>query len=472
MKKLLFPFITGILALFGCTTGGNNTEDAASSANTDTTNVNHPDWSRHAVIYEVNTRQYTPEGTFKAFATHLPRLKDLGVDILWFMPIHPISELNRKGTLGSYYAVRDYKAVNPEFGTLDDFKAVVDSAHAAGMKVIIDWVPNHTGCDNAWVNECPGRYKLNEENKMYGPADWTDVYQLDYSNPDTRAAMIDAMQYWLREADIDGFRCDVAGMVPVDFWNEARPALDSVKPGLFMLAEAATPELNKNAFDMSYNWPLIDLFGAISANAGQNKKAENANGSGKHAAAIDTLLRSQAVEYPADTYMMNMITNHDFNSWNGTEFERLGSLTPAFAVLTYTLPGMPLIYTGQETGMDHAFEFFEKDNAPTWNPVNEYFTFYKTLNSLKHSRLELAAGTAGGKMTVYPTTSDDLLVFSRTVGRHTTLVGVNLGAESHELSFDGEKPKADGFRNVMDARQVNNLPKTLKPGEYFIYVND
>lgn len=474
MKKILFSILAGAAALFGCSNGAHKAD--TKSETPDSTSVNHPEWSRNAVIYEVNTRQYTPEGTFKAFAEHLPRLKDLGVDILWFMPIHPISEANRKGTLGSYYAVRDYKAVNPEFGTLDDFKAVVDSAHKAGMKVIIDWVPNHTGCDNAWVTEHPDRYARNEKGEMFGPADWTDVCQLDYSNPETRAAMIDAMQYWLREADIDGFRCDVAGMVPVDFWNEARPALESVKSDIFMLAEAAMPSLNEKAFDMSYNWPMADLFNRISAFSGQNavKAAALAEGESVpeyRASQIDSLLADQARSYPAGSYMMNMITNHDYNSWEGTEFRRYGSLTPAFAVLTYTLPGMPLIYTGQETGMDHAFEFFEKDNAPQWEPRNEYFVFYQTLNDLKHQRHELNAGTGPETMTVYPTENDDLLVFSRQACKCTTVVGVNLGKDSVELKFKDKPVSVKGFHNVMDASEVTDYPSALAPGQYFIYVN-
>ena len=474
MKKILLSVLAGVATLFGCTGGAQKAGSGADAP--DTTSVNHPEWSRNAVIYEVNTRQYTPEGTFKAFAEHLPRLKDLGVDILWFMPIHPISEANRKGTLGSYYAVRDYKGVNPEFGDLADFKALVDSAHANGMKVIIDWVPNHTGCDNPWVAEHPDRYARNEQGEMYGPADWTDVYQLDYSNPDTRAAMIDAMQYWLREADIDGFRCDVAGMVPVDFWNEARPALESVKPDIFMLAEAAMPSLHEEAFDMGYNWPMVDLFNRISAYSGQNaiKNASLAEGETAPkftADDIDSLLADQAANYPVGSIMMNMVTNHDYNSWDGTEFQRYGNLTPAFAVLSYTLPGMPLIYTGQETGMDHAFEFFEKDNAPQWEPRNEYFVFYKTLNNLKHKRHELNAGSVHETMTVYPTESEDLFVFSRQADGCKTVVGVNLGKETAELKFKDTPASVKGFNDLMNATAVEDYPAALAPGEYFIYVN-
>lgn len=317
------------------------------------TTLSHPEWSRNAVIYEVNVRQYTPEGTFRAFSKHLPRLKELGADILWLMPVHPISEVNRKGELGSYYAVADYKKVNPEFGSMEDFKALVDSAHAAGMKVIIDWVPNHTGCDNPWVTQHPEYYKLDKDGKMYGPHDWTDVYQLDYSQRATRSAMLDAMTFWLTETGIDGFRCDVAGMVPVDFWNEARATFDTAagRP-VFMLAEATEPELAEHAFDMVYNWPMKDLFSHIAASAGRYSFGNGTpNFPAKNAADIDSLVASQTATYPADSYMMNMTSNHDLNSWEGTEFERLGDFAPAFAAISYILPGMPLIYTGQEAGL-------------------------------------------------------------------------------------------------------------------------
>ena len=345
MKRLL-SLVLGASAIFaGCSHKATAPESASAQG------AAHAPWSANAVIYEVNTRQYTDSGTFSEFARHIPRLAELGVDILWFMPIHPISELNRKGELGSYYAVADYKGVNPEFGNLDDFRAVVDSAHAAGMKVIIDWVPNHTGCDNPWVTEHPEYYRLDDDDgQMYGPFDWTDVYQLDYSKPELRLAMIDAMQYWIREAGIDGFRCDVAGMVPVDFWNAARDSIQSAagERPVFMLAEATEPELTEHAFDMAYNWPMKDLFSEIAATSGQYTFAKEGEQPRtfpvKTAAAIDSLINLQSTQYPADAFLMNMTSNHDLNSWEGTEFERLGIYAPAFAALTYVLPGMPLIY--------------------------------------------------------------------------------------------------------------------------------
>lgn len=435
------------------------------------TSLKHPDWSRSAVIYEVNTRQYTPEGTFKAFKAHLPRLKELGVDILWFMPIHPISEKNRKGELGSYYAAADYKAVNPEFGTLDDFRHLVRAAHDQGMKVIIDWVPNHTGCDNVWVSEHPEFYKRNDKGEMFGPFDWTDVYELDYSNPATRHAMIDAMSFWLKEAGIDGFRCDVAGRVPVSFWDEARAVFDaSTSEPVFMLAEATEPELMANAFDMDYNWPMKDLFSHIAATAGQYSfRTSTPPYPEKHAADIATLLTEQAKTYPADSYMMNMTSNHDLNSWEGTERERLGIFAPAFAVISYTLPGMPLIYTGQEAGLDRALEFFVKDTPPAWEPRAEVFDFYKKLNTLKHSRPELAAGEKGGVTEMLDTADRDAVAYLRKLGASGTFTAANLGtkpspaiAASAKLPFDSITDAFTG--KTITAAELRAV--TLQPGQY------
>lgn len=468
MKKFITLFCAAAALLCSCNGAGKTNNETEC-----TDSITHPQWSRNAVIYEVNTRQYTDEGTFNAFQTQIPRLQELGVDILWFMPIHPISELNRKGTLGSYYAVKDYKAVNPEFGTLDDFKAVVDSAHAAGMKVIIDWVPNHTGCDNAWVSEHPEYYKLNEEGQMYGPYDWTDVYQLDYSNEGTRAAMIDALKFWITEVGIDGFRCDVAGLVPVDFWNDARRELEAAAGDreIFMLAEATEPELVERAFDMDYNWPMKDLFSEIAATAGQYTFTD-AQGNVKtfpvkYAQAIDSLLEVQAEQYPSYAYMMNMTSNHDLNSWEGTEFERLGNLAPAFAVLSYTLPGMPLIYTGQETGMNRALEFFEKDNAPQWEPRNDYFVFYQNMNRLKHNRPELAAGDYGAPLQKINTEAPGIYAFTRDLDGSATTVAVNLGTETTSVTIPVTEGAVDAFNG--EAAQESF---TLEPGQYKIYISN
>lgn len=478
MRKLI---ILGLIALaagcmiVGCANSKSKTGEAAVADSTMTT-VKHPDWSRDAVIYEVNLRQYTDSGTVTAFDSQLSRLKDLGVDILWFMPVHPISKDGRKGTLGSYYAVQDYKAFNPEFGTIEEFKNTVEKAHKLGMKVIIDWVPNHSGRDNKWVTEHPDWYAKDSLGNMYGPYDWTDVYKFDYSNPEMRAAMVDALKFWLTEVNVDGFRCDVAGEVPTDFWDEARPQLQAVKPELFMIAEASKPELQKNGFDMGYNWPMKDLFSAIAATSGQYTFAEE----GKEpktfpvttALAIDSLLAEQEATYPGDTYLMNMITNHDLNSWEGTEFERLGNLADAFAVLSYTLPGMPLIYTGQETGMNRAFEFFEKDKAPQWEPLNAYFDFYKKLNHLKHTQQALRAGSEGGEVVRYYTESPDIYVFSRERDGSKVTVLTNLGAKEQPVKFKDKAP--DFTEEAVDyfTGETALLPESLKPGEYKVVINN
>jgi len=410
----------------------------------------------------------TDDGTIESLEKELPRLKDLGVDILWLMPVYPISELNRKGELGSYYASKDFYGVNPELGTTEQFKHFIDKAHENGFKVILDWVPNHTGCDNAWVTEHPEYYALNDSGKMFGPFDWTDVYKLDYSKPETRKAMTDAMLYWIKEMDIDGFRCDVAMQVPTDYWDEIRPVLDSAKQGgVFMLAEASVPELQKNCFDMGYNWPMKDLFSEIAATAGQYTFKE-ASFPAKHAVAIDSLLADQAKNYPGDTYMMNMITNHDLNSWEGTEFERLGNLQAAFAVLSYTLPGMPLIYTGQETGMNRAFEFFKKDKAPEFEPRNEFFTFYQKLNALKHNEPALLAGDKGGEMVRYATTSPDLYIFSREANNRPVYVFANLGADKQTVEFKDSTPSSEGLKDYFSG-EAAVLPTEMQPGEYIIW---
>lgn len=447
----------------------------------------HVDWAKNAVIYEVNLRQGTSERNLKGMTRELPRLKDLGVDILWLMPIHPISELNRKGTLGSYYAVADYKAVNPEFGTFEDLKEFVESAHNLGMKVIIDEVCNHSGCDNPWVKSNPDFYAKNEKGEMYGPFDWTDTYKLDYSNPEMRAAMTDAMKFWVREADIDGFRADVAMEVPTDFWERLRQELLTVKP-VFMLAEASKPELTVAGFDADYNWPMKDLFNAIAATQGENgyAKEHKQNLKKSSAADIDKLLEEQANAYPLDTYRMNMVTNHDLNSWEGTEFDRYGKSLGAFAVLSYTLPGMPMMYTGQEVGNRKAFEFFEHDSVPDYT-ANEFTSFYKMLNSLKHSQKALDAGITGGRMIRYGTTNPDIYAFSRTLPDSEVVVIANLSSKKAKLEFTGGNfetavpvggsgkyvaqgvPDFSGYTDWFGGAD-GKLPKELAPWQYFVLV--
>jgi glycosidase len=391
----------------------------------------HVAWSKNANIYEVNIRQYTPEGTFKAFAAHLPRLKKMGVDILWLMPIQPIGEKNRKGTLGSYYAVRDYTAVNPEFGNLDDFKALVQQAHALGMKVIIDWVANHTAFDNPWTTEHSDWYLKNEKGEIFPvtynegaePEYWTDVTGLDYSKPGLWKGMTDAMVYWVRETDIDGFRCDVAGKVPVPFWNQARDALDRIKP-VFMLAEADTPDMHEHAFDMTYGWDTKDLFKDIAKGK-------------KDARALQAFLAHPPKAYPPGAYRMRFTTNHDENSWAGSDVELYGPAFKAMAVLAATLPGMPLIYGGQESGLDKRIEFFEKDPVQWKNYA--YAPFYASLLKLKHDNQALWNGQYGGAIEVLDTGNDKVFAFLRKGDRNTVKVSINLSNQPQRFTLPGTK---------------------------------
>lgn len=427
-----------------------------------------PDWMTNAVIYEANLRQGTPTRDLKGLQRQLPRLRDLGVDVIWLMPIHPISETNRKGTLGSYYAVKDYKAVNPEFGTMEDFKEFVRTAHHHGMKVILDEVCNHTGCDNAWVTEHPEYYAKDKEGKMFGPFDWTDTYKLDYSNPATREAMADALKFWIQEADIDGYRCDVAMEVPTDFWEWVRPQLQAIKP-VFMLAEASKPDLLLRAFDADYAWPMKDVFNAIAATEGVNAyaKEHNQNLPKSSAADIKNLIDRQKKEFPKGSVHMNMVTNHDLNSWEGTEFDRYGEAVGAFAVLSYTLPGMPMLYTGQETGFNHAFEFFETDNVQPVYEENDMTRFYEIMNSLKHSNSALNVKDAEAVTEFLPTDNEKVLAFERLNGDDRLVVVVNLSADAATLNFAGQAPATGDLYDVFTGA-TGALPSTLNPWQYVV----
>ena len=286
-----------------------------------------PEWSYNKAIYEVNIRQYTPEGNIKAFEKHLPELKKLGADILWLMPIHPIGEKNRKGTLGSYYSVKDYKAVNPEFGTLEEFKSLVKMIHKMGMYVIIDWVANHTAWDNEWIIDYPEFYTKDSLGNIISPnPDWTDVADLNFENKKLWSEMIDALKFWVEECDIDGYRCDVAGMVPIEFWIEARTELQKIK-NVFMLAEWDTPEVHL-AFDMTYDWNLHKIMNGIAK---------------KEKTVVDLIqqLEKNEKDFSENAFRMQFTSNHDENSWNGTVFERLGDGVETFAVLTCVIPDMP-----------------------------------------------------------------------------------------------------------------------------------
>ncbi len=420
-----------------------------------------PEWSKNANIYEVNLRQYTPEGTINAFAKHIPRLDVLGVDILWVMPVQPIGAINRKGSLGSYYSIQNYTAVNPEFGTMKDFKKMVSAAHKAGMHVILDWVANHSAWDNAWIAEHPDWYTSGKDGRIVSPVDdWSDVADLNYDNADMRKAMIEAMRFWITEADIDGFRCDVAYMVPFDFWKTAIEELETTKPNLFFLAEGEGPAFHENGFDMDYTWEVHHAM---------NKLARGEIALSK----VDSIIQAQRLAYPADSYRMYFTSNHDENSWQGTEFERMGKGAEAMFVLAATIPGMPLVYSGQEVGLDKRLRFFDKDTIPFGNGSSAYAVFYQTLLELKHENIALWNGAYGGSFDVI-NTDNEIYVFARQKGKNKVLVVVNCSAEGRAIALKNDILKGkykDIFNGGTSIKLKTNAEFSLAPFEYRILVH-
>jgi alpha-amylase len=392
-------------------------------------------WTLNTNLYEVNIRQYTPEGTFAAFSSELPRLKDMGVEVLWFMPITPISFKERQGTLGSYYACSDYTAVNPEFGTLEDFKLLVKQAHDLGFRVIIDWVANHTGLDHRWTQEHPSYYARNAQGHFYDKHGWHDVIDLNYYNSHLRHAMIEAMKFWVTECDIDGFRCDMAHLVPLDFWRIARASLDAVKP-LFWLAETEVA-IYHDAFDASYTWTWMHqtekyIKGAISFND------------------LLRVLQDYKINFPPEALRLYFTTNHDENSWNGTEYEKYGAAAQALAVLSCTWEGLPLIYSGQEMPNHKRLKFFDKDPIQ-WTGKYSLHDFYKALLHLRKTNPALIA--VGETVHTYRIkTSADHQVFSylRKNGDREVLVVLNLSAAAlHHFEFMDDRI-AGNYRNVFN----------------------
>ncbi|GAB1403126.1 MAG: alpha-amylase family glycosyl hydrolase [Lentimicrobiaceae bacterium] len=446
---LLTISVLFIFSSCGTQTGGDQQQSGK------ITQVKHPEWSKNLSIYEVNIRQFTPEGTFNALKAHLPRLKELGADIIWLMPVNPIGELNRKGTMGSYYSVSDYLTLNPEYGTDEDFKELIKTAHENDLYVIIDWVANHSAWDNALVAEHPEWYEKDSLGKMISPFDWTDVVAFDYNNPQMNDYMLNAMKFWVNEYDIDGYRCDVAGMVPDTFWVRVRKELDKIKP-VFMLAEDEAPR-HHAAFDMTYGWEFHKIMNDIYS---QDKNAND----------IENYLHKNDSLYPSDAYRMYFITNHDENSWNGTEYERLGDGVRAFYVLTATVPGMPLIYTGQEAALDKRLEFFEKD-AVEWNnyPMAD---FYHQIFELKKNNPALYNGDFGGNWKRINTGySKEIFALLREKGSNKVLSIVNLSAEPLTFNLEGDAFSDDYTRLFTnDKVKLNkNESITLPAWGYQVY---
>ncbi len=437
--------------------------------------LGHGVFAQNAVnplLYEVNLRQHTPEGTIAAFQPQLDRMTALGVDMIWLMPVQPIGERKRKAKgdlfvediadtslhkqyLGSPYSIRDYKAVNPDFGTLEEFRALVQACHERKIRVILDWVGNHTAWDHPWISAHPDWYTknanggitdpLNEQGQSMG---WTDVADLDYSNRAMRKEMIAAMRFWLDSTGIDGFRCDVAMSVPADFWEEARQAFSDYKD-LFMLAEseehdmaqfwgtkamASGAERAKGAngpFNAYYSWELHHLLNQIAK--GKEK-----------ASAIGPMVDRKLLRFPAGVQPMNFITNHDENSWNGTEFERMGEAWEPLAVLTYTLPGIPLLYTGQEFGNNRRLRFFEKDTVqPQQNfPYTEFYAGLGRIHSL-YPALHAAKGAYF--MRWEKTGNENVIAYTRSAPRgasqpEDTKVWVIINLSEHPQRIKAKQP--------------------------------
>jgi glycosidase len=420
--------------------------------------VNHPEWIYNATIYEVNLRQYTSQGTLKAFENELPRLKELGVDIIWFMPIHPIGEVSRKGSLGSYYSVKDYLGVNPEFGTIDDFKAVVAKAHELGMKVIIDWVANHTSHDAVLIKEHPDWYVRDTAGKVVSPFDWSDVAKLDYTKKELREYIINAMKFWVADVGIDGFRCDVAAEIVTEFWNEARIELDKVKP-VFMLAEAEKAEMQGYAFDADYGWEFHHVMNQLA----QGKKNVND---------LEKYLLKSVSEYPKNTIKLNFITNHDENSWNGTEFERMGGAVKTMAALSFVMPGMPLIYSGQEVGFNKRLKFFDKDQI-NWKDSLNLTPFYQKLVALKKTSSVLAAGLKGADVFRIKSSNDSsIFAFTRKKDTEKLFAVFNLTGKELKVTLEGTEYFGSYIDFMAGEPKVFDKAEeiSLKPWEYHIFV--
>ncbi len=420
--------------------------------------IEHPSWSKTATIYQINTRQFTEAGTFRAAAAHLPRLKSLGVDILWLMPIHPIGEQNRKGTLGSPYSVRDYFGVNPEFGTLEDLKRFVAEAHQHGMYVILDWVANHTAWDNPMRFEHPEWYERDWKGDFRPTPwwDWSDIIDLDYDQPALRDYMTRAMKYWVEEVDIDGYRCDVAGFVPIEFWNNVRRELDAIKP-VFMLAEWESRDLHAEAFDMTYAWSWHrDLHDIVSGKAPLSR--------------LFVYYSWNESAFPKDALRMTYIENHDVNAWDGTQFEIFGDALEAAIVLSVVGEGLPLLHNGQEAGNPKRLEFFEKDPIG-WreHPIGD---LYKRLFSLKKRNSALWNGRWGATMIHVPNSSPDkVFSFVRRNDEHQVFVVINFSAEPQTIEFAEEL--YHGRYTDFDRGSTVNLDDAtrlaLGPWQYRVY---
>ena len=420
-----------------------------------------------AVLYEANIRQYSVEGSFNAFAEDLPKLKKMGVKIIWLMPINPISTKKSKGPLGSYYAVSNYTKVNPEFGTLKDFKSLVNKAHQLGMYVILDWVPGHTGWDHVWIKENSDYYLKNRKGEIIDPIDfrtgksfgWTDVADLNYKNMQMREALRKAMVYWVEETNIDGYRIDQAYAVPQEFYNKTFAILKRIKP-LFLLAETdiyhpGGLDLVKK-FDASYDWPGHHLSKKVA------RGQKNALNYSRH---IERTIK----RYGPENIVVNFVSNHDENSWNGTIEESYGKAAYAFMALNYTIPGMPLVYSGQEYDLNKRLHFFEKDSFPKVS--GKTMEFLQQLGALKNNHKALTSGLSGGSFRrLLNSKNDQILAFERERDGDTIVFIANLSKDYAQftLPYEGNFKRFQDFKNK---RLSSSYQYDMKPWEFWILTN-
>lgn len=397
------------------------------------------DWAKNGVIYEVNIRQYTPEGTFANFKKHLQRIKNLGVRIIWFMPVQPIGIKNRKSTLGSYYSIRDYREINPEYGNFDEFKDLVVEIHKLGMYVIIDWVANHTAWDHVWIEEHPDFYRRNEQGEVF-PAlpEWEDVVALDYTNEQLQQKMIEEMAFWMEKADIDGFRCDMANLVPTEFWEKAREFLNKF-PRLFMLAEAEEMSLTDKAFDVIYNWKTYHKFNSVANNTSSVNQ-------------LIELIDNQLSNFDKNISKLLFISNHDENSWNGSAITRLGHALEPIAVLAFMLPGTPLIYSGMEAGNCKRLPFFEKDNID-WKYDKMLPLFSRLCQIRNQTNIELWYGSENNFKIIDTSGYEDVMCFVRFSETEKIIVLVNISDKKKTLKIDLPNISGD-FINMFTYQEV------------------
>jgi alpha-amylase len=448
MKKailLLLPFI-----ILSC-----KSKDTKTTVANEDTPAAHPAWIMQGNIYEVNIRQYSPEGTFTAFAKHLDRLKEMGVQTLWFMPINPISKLDRKGTMGSYYAVADYTAINPEFGSLADWKQVVQAIHDKGMKVIIDWVPNHTGADHTWLTTHPDFFVKDSSGKPAVPFGWTDTRQLDYKNTVMQDSMIAAMKYWISNTGIDGFRCDVAWNVPAEFWNKCIPQLKELKNDLFMLAEGDKPYLLSSGFDAFYPWEMFHMMIKIA-------KGE------RPAFALDSVKNKYDTTYPKAAIELYFTSNHDENSWNKSDYATFpGPVHAPFAVFTQTMGGtVPLVYSGQEEPLLRPLSFFEKDSIHFGK--FERAGFYKKLLALRKRNAALAPDASFRK--VQAGNDKALYAYVREKEGKKIFVILNLSGTEQTITVTDRDLLGNPYNIFMGTHEpLTDAPWKIEPWGYVVY---